>query len=123
MREYGSSVRCRCSDEYFGLQINRTKSRSTNHANFGYSDGLSSNHPATKSLVDKKNKLMTGMLAWESEQKTQQYKHNDACNPLNRSRNIGLSIKCRSGFCRSKRNGGGNDKEAVDSDLGVPTRT
>jgi len=116
------TVRCRSSDEYFGLQTNRTKSQSINHANFGYSAGLSSNHPATKSLVDKENNQLHDMPTWEMS-KTQQYKHHDTRNPLNRSRNIGLSIKCRSDFCRSKRNGGGNDKETVDCDLGVPTRT
>ena len=84
----------------------QSKSRLKNEANSGDSPGLSSNHPATKSLVDKK--MMTRILTWETS-KTQQYKHHNTCNPLNCNRNIGLSVKCRNSFCGSKRNGGGND--------------
>ena len=107
------SVRCRSSDVYFGLQINRIKSQSTNHES-------SSNHPATKSLLEKKEeKSITQM---HGDEPTQQCKHCNSCNPLNRRWNIRLSIKRLNGFFGSKRNCGGNDKETVECDLRVPTR-
>ena len=50
-------------------------------------------------------------------ERTQQAKHCDPRNPLNRYQHIGLSMKYCSCFCGPKRNCIGNDKEAVDCDL------